>query len=79
MIYKSYKAIDKLGRIVIPKDFRKALMLEIGDSVILEVEDGRIIISKAEERCVFCGKTEVLARYMDKSVCASCLKALNNA
>ena len=79
MVYKSYKTVDKLGRIVIPKDFRKALMLEIGDSVMLEVEDNRVIISKAEERCVFCGKTDVTARYMDKSVCASCLKALNKA
>lgn len=76
MIYKSFKVIDKLGRIVIPKEFRGALMLETGDSVMLEVENNTIIISKAEERCVFCGSTDVVTRYMDKSVCASCLQAL---
>lgn len=38
------------GRIVIPAAFRKALGIEIGDEVVLRVQDGELRITTQEQR-----------------------------
>ena len=44
------RRIDDLGRIVIPKDIRKELGIAIGESLDINIEDGKIIIQKIEEK-----------------------------
>lgn len=78
MIYKTYKPIDPVGRIVIPKDFRDAVGFSEGEDLLIEVEDGRIVLSKAEQTCIFCEKTKGLKSYKGKTVCENCIKALNS-
>lgn len=46
MKIKIIRKIDKLGRIVIPKDVRKTLNIELGDNVEISIDGGRIIIKK---------------------------------
>lgn len=41
--------VDNRGRISIPKEFRKKIGIELGEKLILETNDDRIIISKQEE------------------------------
>ena len=77
MIYKTYKPIDPVGRIVIPKDFRDAVGFCDGEDLLIEVEEGKVVLSKAEQTCIFCGKTSGLKSYMGKTVCEKCIKALN--
>ena len=48
------KNIDDLGRIVLPKDIRKKLGMEIRSSVDVRVEDEKIIITKVQDSCIFC-------------------------
>jgi AbrB family looped-hinge helix DNA binding protein len=38
------------GRVVIPAEFRKALQLKEGDSVLISVEDGELRVSTVAER-----------------------------
>ena len=77
MIHKSYKAIDNLGGIVIPKDFRRELDLVEKDNVMLELQEGRIIITKAEPSCVICGSTENLMPCKGKYLCRDCAKDIS--
>ncbi len=77
MAYTSYKKIDDVGRVVLPKDIRDELGLSINEMLKLDVENNRIIITKAENTCVFCGKTSSLKSYMGKTVCEKCVKELN--
>lgn len=42
------KTIDNLGRIVIPNDYKKALKMKNGDEINIELNDNKIIISKAK-------------------------------
>ena len=49
MEFKIVRTIDKLGRIVIPKDVRKSLGLNYGVNVEILVEDKSIIIRKADK------------------------------
>lgn len=76
MFNKSFKPIDKLGRIVIPKDFRQELNLNVSDTVLLECENERIILTKAEQSCIFCSKTSDLRSYKGKMVCKRCAEVL---
>lgn len=76
MIYTSYKKIDEVGRIVLPKDIRKKLDLDANDMLKIDVEDNRVIITKAEPDCIFCSSTENLKSFMGKSVCGECIKKL---
>lgn len=78
MIYKTYKPIDPVGRIVIPKDFREAVGFSEGEDLLIEVEEGRIVLSKAEQTCIFCENTSGLKSYKGKTVCENCIKALNS-
>ena len=43
------RRIDKLGRIVIPKDIRKFLEIENGSTLTLRVDNGKIVIEKRKE------------------------------
>lgn len=77
MIYKSYKKIDSLGRVHLPKDFREELDLRENDDILIEVKDNSVVITKAEDSCVFCGKSDKLTAFKGKFVCAKCIKSLN--
>ena len=47
MKYKIMRKIDKLGRIVIPKDVRASLSLNADDDVELLIENGVVVLRKA--------------------------------
>lgn len=70
------KTIDDLGRIVLPKDIRKKLGMEIRSAVDVRVEDDKIIISKFHNECIFCGSKENLHEFRGKYICHDCLDQL---
>lgn len=77
MIYTSYKKIDDVGRIVLPKDIRNKLDLRINDLLKIDIENNKIVLTKAEQTCIFCGQTENLESFKGKNICPECLKELN--
>ena len=79
MIYTCYKKLDELGRIVLPKDIREKIAVTPGEMLKLDVEGDRIVITKAEKNCIFCGKTGDLRTLEGKIVCKNCIKKLNQA
>jgi AbrB family looped-hinge helix DNA binding protein len=42
--------VNENGRVVIPSSFRKALGIEIGDEVVLRIEDDELRISTQQRR-----------------------------
>ena len=42
--------VNENGRVVIPSAFRKALGIEIGDEVVLRMEDGELRITTQQSR-----------------------------
>ena len=59
--------IDKLGRIVIPKDYRKKLRVEADDTVSISLSGDEIIIKNVSVRCLICNeKTENEPKICDK-------------
>lgn len=73
---KPRRNIDKMGRLVIPNDLRRAVGLETGDEVSFEVSGTGILIIPVTGHCSFCGSKHDLVSFCDKYVCKSCIKEL---
>ena len=69
---KVTRMIDDLGRIVIPKEIRKCLGVEAGDEFNVELDGRRIIITKTENSCTFCGKPTDYLIVQNLPVCKKC-------
>ena len=68
------KKIDRLGRIVLPVDFKKALGLEIGAEVAVRLENNSIVVKGSSCGCRLCGA------HTDKSnklgICSLCIEQI---
>ena len=73
------RQLDKLGRIVIPKEIRHVFHIENEDSLEIYVENNKIILEKYAPSCIFCGSSDHLSAYCGKNVCADCIKKLQLA
>lgn len=72
------KKIDKLGRVVLPSKFRKALHIDTASTVMLYLEDDCIRISAPQKQCALCQKP--LEIETNISLCKDCIakvKAIN--
>jgi len=66
------RAVDDLGRYVIPKELRRTLNINSGDKVEVHLEGENIVIQRIQDRCIFCGEREVPVKRLDKPVCVEC-------
>ena len=73
------RKVDGLGRVVLPSEMRKQLGIDVGDLVDISVDEGRVVLEKVEQRCVFCGSTDALREHRTKLVCTACLAELSSA
>lgn len=72
------RKVDELGRMVIPKELRKTLDINIKDGLEIYVDGEQIILKKYEPACVFCGEARNVKDYKDKNICSSCLNKLRS-
>ena len=68
--------IDELGRLVIPKEMRKKMGIGESSPVEIFVESDRIIVTKYQDSCIFCGKDSALSDFKGKRVCADCIREI---
>lgn len=68
------RPVDKMGRIVIPKEIRESLGVRNNlDSFEIMVEEDKIILKKYEPACIFCDCVKEGIEYNGKIVCKDCL------
>ncbi len=74
------RKVDRLGRVVLPAELRKDLEINEGDLVDIAVDDdGRIVLEKVAQRCVFCratAPTVELREFEHHMVCEPCVAKL---
>lgn len=71
------RKVDDLGRVVIPAGIRRSLGMREGDTVEVTVEGERVVISRPQDACVFCGREEDdLQGFRGRLVCRDCLGSL---
>lgn len=77
------RRIDKLGRIVLPKDLRNFLDVKSDvDSVEIFTDDDKVIIKKYNPplpNCIFCGSTSNVIDFKEQNICSNCLNELIEA
>lgn len=70
------RTIDRLGRIVVPVEFRRALAIGDHDLVEISLETDRIVLTRVDRTCVFCGSTAELREHRNRLVCKTCVRSL---
>ena len=69
--------VDELGRVVIPKELRRTLGIDIKDPLAIFTHGDQIILRKYNSGCLFCGEVNDDLRYFHGDrVCASCVAEL---
>ncbi len=72
------REIDKLGRIVIPIEYRHTIGIQTGDPVEISAENDKIIIRPYSPSCIFCKSTKSTVEHQGKTVCKDCLEQLKS-
>ena len=70
------RTIDRLGRVVVPVEFRRALRIGDHDLVEISLEGDRVVMTKLEQSCTFCRSTTDLRFHREKPICAACVAQL---
>ena len=70
------KKVDKLGRIVLPINYRKALGLQMDSEVILGIDNGVITVRACGDSCRLCGSKHDVNKYF--SLCTECIAKVKN-
>lgn len=73
------RKVDELGRVVLPIETRKALGIEAKDGleILMDVENGQIILQKTARMCIKCRSPENLNEIKpDYYLCTDCVEEL---
>ena len=65
------KTVDKLGRIVLPKEIRKRMNIDAGTKILLCESDGKLTIKIITPKCKICGSSKNVNDAL--SLCEICI------
>lgn len=72
------RAVDKMGRVVIPKEIRSQLNVKDDvDSFEIFMDGDMVILKKYHPTCIFCNGIAEDIKYSGYSICADCVDKLN--
>lgn len=72
------RAVDKMGRVVIPKEIRAQLGIENDvDSFEIYMEGDSVILRKYQPTCIFCDNIADSVELAGHTVCKNCIEKLN--
>lgn len=70
------RKIDKLGRIVLPIEYRKRLCLIENSKVTVSINNDIIFITPSEQKCLICGSLSHLSKTLP--LCLNCINKIKN-
>ena len=72
------RPVDKMGRVVIPKEIRERLKIENDkDSFEIYTNGDLVVLKKYQASCVFCGSLDDSVPFKGYTVCKKCIEKLN--
>lgn len=72
------RRVDELGRIVLPKELRTVLGIDVKDSIEIFTDNDKIILQKYQPTCIFCSNANDTIYFNNKRVCAECIEKLKS-
>ncbi len=75
------RKMDRLGRIVIPKELRRVMKIEEDvDAMEIFTEGNTVILKKYEPSCMFCNETDLnMVSYKGHNICRKCVAELEKS
>ncbi len=70
------RKVDELGRIVLPKELRRTMEIDVKDGMEIYVEGNTIILKKYQPDCIFCGEVNNTVSYKGRNICSLCMAQL---
>ncbi|HHT95276.1 MAG TPA: AbrB/MazE/SpoVT family DNA-binding domain-containing protein [Clostridia bacterium] len=70
------RRLDPLGRIVLPKKYRKKCEMNVKDDVEMYLEGSAICVKKYNTRCKLCGETDNLIEFKGANLCPACVTGI---
>ena len=71
------RPVDKMGRVVIPKEIRKQLKIENDvDSFEVILDGDTVLLKKYQPSCIFCGELNESVDFEGYIVCTECINKL---
>ena len=71
------RKVDEVGRIVMPKELRKAMDIKEGDPMEIFTDGEAIILKKYAPFCAFCSSSMSLMHFGGKVICSECAKKIS--
>lgn len=71
-----FRAIDELGRVVLPKEIRKSLHLAEKDKLEIMVDGERIILQPIRTKCMICSSQEDVKEIEGITICRACAETM---
>ncbi|MBQ3052824.1 MAG: AbrB/MazE/SpoVT family DNA-binding domain-containing protein [Clostridia bacterium] len=72
------RAVDKMGRVVIPKEIRAQLNIQNDvDSFEIFMDGDKVILKKYQPTCILCNELGESVNFEGHSVCKDCIEKLN--
>ena len=72
------KEIETLRELVVPSRILRCDVCGNKQVMHIEADDEKIIIRKAESKCVFCNSVQNLSSFKDKYICKECLDSIKH-
>ncbi len=70
------RRVDQLGRVVLPKELRRAFSINHNDPLEIFVDNDYIILKKYQPGCQECGKILDLVQGNNTTLCRQCLQSM---
>lgn len=70
------RAVDDLGRIVLPKEMRDKLQFKKNQTVNIKLFNNYIQVEKSKSVCMFCNSEKNIEHYNNFPICNSCIKEI---
>ena len=73
------RAVDKMGRVVIPNEIRRQLKVEDDvDSFEIYMDGDKVVLKKYQPTCIFCDSLADSVEFGGYNVCTDCIEKLYN-
>ena len=72
------RKVDELGRIVLPKELRETMDINVKDPLEIFTDGENVVLRKYNPACVFCGDASDVIYFNGKRVCRKCLEQLKS-
>ena len=72
------RRVDELGRIVLPKELRRTMEIDVKAPMEIYTDDEYIIVKKYTPNCTLCGSSDSIGEFKEKFVCAYCMAELKS-